>query len=383
MSFFPADPAASRNSLVFYVADAHDPRVVPTYGTRGTLYIRVGNLGGDIFTKLDNGTTTNWQLNSAISPPAIEIDKDSVPVVTGVAKIDFVNSMFEVTQPVAGTAQIKVKGTPNNVAFFAPVTGELTEDSDFYFISSQNFLQIGTLNVGTGTEIICLGFNHIVNGIQSICSGNGNTLSVGSQNAMAVGSGNTISSVNGIALGEGNNISGSSSGGFGYFNTVSHAKSFALGSGLTSSRTEQVLAGRNNQTDAQAQFQVGIGINPGTPKTGFSVGDDGLIKMQEGGVRYNSKWVLGGGYNIDPRLDNMMIFGSPGMIITLPPGVNGMSFLLKDGTGIVNPNHTINPSGPDLIEGAPSLGMNSPYRGYRLTFNNGSGVGTWYLESIT
>lgn len=53
----------------FYVTGGvEDPSVIPTEAFKGTLYIQVGDGGGRLFQKQDDGATTNWNVIAGSSP---------------------------------------------------------------------------------------------------------------------------------------------------------------------------------------------------------------------------------------------------------------------------------------------------------------------------
>ena len=123
MSFgiFQTDFPAS--SPQFYQAGTHDPSVIASYGVQGTLFIRVGALGGAIYSKLDAGTTTNWQINSFGAP--ISMSNLGVPVVGVVANINTQNVRVQ-SSGVGGLGQIFYKDSsvilagPPNTVIYAP-----------------------------------------------------------------------------------------------------------------------------------------------------------------------------------------------------------------------------------------------------------------------
>lgn len=63
MSQYPTDKFLAERSQRFYLAGRLDPTLFSINAPKGAMYLRVGAGGGAIYSKLDDGNTTNWVLN--------------------------------------------------------------------------------------------------------------------------------------------------------------------------------------------------------------------------------------------------------------------------------------------------------------------------------
>lgn len=67
----------------YILTGTNDPTVVATNAPQGSLYLRVGVTGGTLYTKQDNGTTTNWTTAQAFDPNTIVVDLAGNVVTSG------------------------------------------------------------------------------------------------------------------------------------------------------------------------------------------------------------------------------------------------------------------------------------------------------------
>lgn len=58
------DPELAERSKIYFTAGTWDPTVTATLAPQGSMYLRIGVSGGNIYQKLDDGKTTNWVLNN-------------------------------------------------------------------------------------------------------------------------------------------------------------------------------------------------------------------------------------------------------------------------------------------------------------------------------
>lgn len=158
-------------SQQYFLAATHDPSVVATQGAKGTLYLRVGPLGGQIYQKQDDGVSTNWSVNGTFTGSVVQ--DNGVTVGTNVVTLNFIGAV--VTNPSPGVVDITVSAGGLTAAanvgagagVFRDITGgntlnlrslvqagavQITQNLDDITIASDAFNSAS--NVGGGVELL-------------------------------------------------------------------------------------------------------------------------------------------------------------------------------------------------------------------------------------
>lgn len=72
------------NNTCRIITGTTDPTVVAADAEQGSVYLRVGALGGTLYTKQDNGLTTNWLLATGFDVNTILVNASGDVLTNGV-----------------------------------------------------------------------------------------------------------------------------------------------------------------------------------------------------------------------------------------------------------------------------------------------------------
>ena len=129
-------------------------------------------------------------------------------------------------------------------------------------------------------------------------------------------------------------------------------------------------------TNNPTSILAGAGITV-TPTTG--TGAQVVTISSSGVLTYAVRIAVATPVVVSAITDDVISVQVPGPVpvaVTLPAGVTGNTFTIKDGLGLAAPATpiTITPTGPDTVDGAATAIINAPYGSLTFIFDGGQWI---------
>lgn len=373
-----------------------DPSVVATIGKMGQ--IACNYLTGTFYKKTDDGISINWQLITLGATPTGNPNRVAYFNALGVLSDEAAFQYFEnentcflgtghtltvSTNTVVNIGQSNLLDAVSN-SLIAGQALRLTGNVDSCLVTGGGDGINDTVPAGgtVSRAVLIANVGSIVWGVpgsnvsDSIIFANGSTFSNNNSQSIFAGSGVYDNISFACFLGGGGNFQNTArSLSVGHFNSIIGFDNVSLlGDNLLATRSNQTLCGDGYVAEAETLFATGVaGVRV------FQVRDDGRVDMNIGGRRDKSRLAPLAVEAIDPNTDYIVLLNNgAAQTVNLPAGVDGMTYFIKDASGVAG--HTINANGADVFEGgAAALVMGAPYRSYQLHFQ----TGVWYILAIS